>query len=116
MKQESAGKVKFGIWGLILGAAITMIVGFSWGGWTTANTTKKLTHNAVVEEQSAICIAQFMAGENQAERMKDFQKESRWQRPDFITKGGWDKMPGQEVAMNGVNRACADGLELLFKN
>jgi hypothetical protein len=28
---------------------------------------------------------------------------------------GWDKMPGQAKADYAVARACADGLELLFK-
>jgi hypothetical protein len=38
---------------------------------------------------------------------------STWSRAGFIEKGGWDKMPGQEVAGSTVARACVDGLELL---
>jgi hypothetical protein len=38
-----------------------------------------------------------------------------WKRADFIEKGGWDKMPGQEKAGCLVSRACADGLGLLFE-
>ena len=38
-----------------------------------------------------------------------------WKRADFIERGGWDKMPGQEKAGYLVSRACADGLELLFE-
>ncbi|HVM48758.1 MAG TPA: hypothetical protein VMU04_12065 [Candidatus Acidoferrum sp.] len=37
-----------------------------------------------------------------------------WQRAEFIEKGGWDKMPGQEKADYAVARACADGLDLLI--
>jgi hypothetical protein len=29
MKPETAGKVKYGIWGLIVGAIIAMIIGFA---------------------------------------------------------------------------------------
>jgi hypothetical protein len=36
-----------------------------------------------------------------------------WRRAEFIEKGGWDKMPGQEEAGSAVARACVDGLELL---
>ena len=32
MKPETAGKVKYGVWGLICGAVIAMIIGFAWGG------------------------------------------------------------------------------------
>ena len=39
MKPETAAKVKYGIWGLICGAIIAMIIGFAWGGWTTSGTS-----------------------------------------------------------------------------
>jgi hypothetical protein len=32
MQPVTAAKVKYGIWGLIIGAVIAMIVGFAWGG------------------------------------------------------------------------------------
>jgi hypothetical protein len=35
--------------------------------------------------------------------------------PKKASKGGWDKMPGQDKADYAVARACADGLELLTK-
>jgi hypothetical protein len=91
MKPETAGKVKFGVWGLICGAVIAIIIGFAWGGWTTFRTTQKMSEEAVLASQAAICVSQF------------------------IEKGGWDKMPGQEKAGYLVARACSDGLELLFE-
>ncbi|WP_321492544.1 hypothetical protein [uncultured Desulfobacter sp.] len=32
MKPETGGKIKYGVWGLIVGAVMTMIIGFNWGG------------------------------------------------------------------------------------
>ena len=32
MKPETGGKIKYGVWGLIVGAVIAMIIGFAWGG------------------------------------------------------------------------------------
>ena len=32
MKPETAGKIKYSVWGLIAGAVIAMILGFAWGG------------------------------------------------------------------------------------
>jgi hypothetical protein len=115
MKLETAAKVKYGVWGLICGAVIAMIIGFSWGGWITSGTSQTRTREAVLASQAAICVAQFMKQPNHEEKLKALEEVSSWQRAEAIEKGGWDKMPGQEKADYAVDRACADGLELLMK-
>ena len=115
MKSESAAKVKYGVWGLICGALIVMIIGFAWGGWTTSGTTRTTTKEAVLASQAAICVAQFMKQPKHEEKLKTLEEVSSWQRAEAIEKGGWDRMPGQEKADYAVARACADGLELLMK-
>jgi hypothetical protein len=115
MKPETAAKIKYGVWGLVCGAVIVMIVGFTWGGWTTLGTTRTQTKEAVLASQAAICVAQFMKQPNPDEKLKALEEVSSWQRPEAIEKGGWDKMPGQAKADYAVARACADGLELLMK-
>jgi hypothetical protein len=52
---------------------------------------------------------------NHKEKLKELGELSSYQRADFIEKGGWDEMPGQEKTGYLVTRACADGLELLFE-
>ncbi len=115
MKAETAGKIKYGIWSLILAAIVSMIIGFGWGGWTTAATTQKISEEAVLASQAAICVAQFVKEPEHEEKLKEMDKARSWDRDKFIEKGGWDKMPGQEEADYGVSRACVDGLELLIK-
>ena len=115
MKPETAGKVKFGVWGLICGAIIAMIIGFAWGGWTTKGTTQKIADEAVLASQAAICVAQFMKQPNHEEKLKEFETIDSWKRAEFIQKGGWDKMPGQKEAGYSVAAACAEGLEVLIK-
>jgi hypothetical protein len=115
MKLETEGKIKYGVWGLVVGAVITMIIGFAVGGWTTSSTTKTMTEEAVLASQAAICVAQFMKEANHEENLKELGEIDSWKRAEFIEKGGWDKMPGQEKADYAVSRACADGLELLIE-
>ena len=115
MKLETAAKIKYGVWGLICGAVIAMIIGFAWGGWTTFSTTQTRTQDAVVASQAAICVAQFMKQPDHEKKLKELGDVSSWQRAEVIEKGGWDKMPGQAKAGYAVARACADGLELLIK-
>jgi hypothetical protein len=115
MRAETSAKMKYGAWGVICGAVVAMIVGFGWGGWTTAGTTQEMTGKAVVASQAAICVAQFAKQPDYAQKLKDFEEASTWTRSDFIEKGGWDKMPGPDKASSDVARACAAGVELLVK-
>ena len=92
-----------------------MIIGFGWGGWSTAATTQQMSEEAVLASQAAICVAQFVKQPNHEEQLKEIVKIRTWERDKFIEKGGWDKMPGQKEADYGVARACADGIELLTK-
>jgi hypothetical protein len=115
MKLETAAKVKYGIWGLVGGAVIAMILGFGWGGWTTSSSANATTAKAVVSSQAAICVAQFVKQPDHEAKLKEFREVSSWGRGEFIEKGGWDKMPGQDKADADVARACAEGLELLVK-
>ena len=113
MKLETAAKIKYGVWGLIFGAVIAMIIGFAWGGWTTSSTSQTRTQDAVVASQAAICVAQFMRAPNQAQELKAFEETDLWKRSGLIEKGGWDKMPGQAEASGAVAEACAKGIQTL---
>jgi hypothetical protein len=115
MKLENSAKIKYGVWGLICGGIMAMIIGFGWGGWSTAATTQQMSEEAVLASQAAICVAQFVKQPNHEEQLKEIVKIRTWERDKFIEKGGWDKMPGQKEADYGVARACADGIELLTK-
>jgi hypothetical protein len=55
MTPVTAAKVKYGVWGLICGAIIAMIIGFAWGGWrgSLSNGTK---NNAPVEVFVFTCL------------------------------------------------------------
>ena len=114
MKPLAAAKTKYGIWGLIVGACVTMIIGFAWGGWTTGSSVKMLMKDAVLESQVAICVAQFKMAEHYQDALKEFQKTNSYSRAEFVEKGGWDKMPGQEEADWDVSQECASGLESLI--
>lgn len=112
MKQETSEKVKYGVWGLIGGAAVAMIVGFGWGGWVTGGTVKTKTDEAVLANRAAICVAQFMKSPDYARDLVAFNAIDSWKRSEHIGKGGWDRMPGQGEASGAVADACARGIEV----
>lgn len=120
MKPGTKSTIWTAIWGAVGGAVATIVIGFAWGGWTTAGVSKNATEEALLASRAAICVAQFMNQPDHQEKLDELRKidsyVGSWKRANYIKKGGWDKMPGQEVATSDtVSRACADGLELLMK-
>jgi hypothetical protein len=115
MKSETEIKMKYGAWGLILGAGAAMIIGFNWGGWITGSKSRAATDAAVLSTRAAICVAQFVKGPKYQERLKDLKATNSWERHEVIGKAGWDRMPGEEKAVDTVGRACAEGLESLME-
>ena len=115
MNQESSLKLTYGVWGVVGGAAIAMIVGFNWGGWTTAKGAQKVSDEAIVSNQAAICAAQFMNAPSHEAKVKQFQESEGYRRTELIEKEGWDRMPGQDKAAWGVAGPCAGNIEVLIK-
>jgi len=115
MTQVKDAKVVYGCWGLFLGATITMVIGFNWGGWTSASTTQKMNDEAVLASRAAICAAQFMNAPDHKLNVKGYQDTATYMRSGFIEKGGWDKMPGQEKADWNVASPCVTRIDALLK-
>jgi hypothetical protein len=108
-------KMKYGLWGLVLGAGAAMIVGFNWGGWTTSSTTQKMSEDAVLASRAAICVAQFMGAKDRNTNITEYRGKESYARSELIEKGGWDKMPGEEKASWGVSSACVAQLDGVIK-
>jgi hypothetical protein len=115
MKPEMQLKLTYGLWGVVGGAAIAMIVGFNWGGWASAKTTQKISEEAVLASQAAICAAQFMSAPEHELKVKEFQGTDSYMRTGLIEKAGWDRMPGQDKAGWGVSGPCAASIEVLLQ-
>ena len=87
MTPVTAGKVKYGVWGLICGALIATILGFAWGGWTTRGTTQRMGEEAVLAARAAICVAQFMKDPNHQEHLQAIGKLSSYCALPSLKKG-----------------------------
>jgi hypothetical protein len=111
MGPETEAKIMNIMIGFFIGAVAAMLIGFKLAGWTTSKSAQAMADEAVVASQSAICAAQFMKDPNNKAKTAEFAKISSNDRSDFIEKGGWDRMPGQEKGTWGVARACVTGLE-----
>ena len=103
--------------GAAVGAVVTLIVGFNWGGWVTGGTAKEMvqrsTTSAVVSALSPICVDKFQHSAEAAVNMVELKKVSSYQQGSFIEKGGWATLPGNDRADSAVARACAEMLSSL---
>jgi len=99
--------------GAAAGAAVTMIVGFNWGGWALGSTVDKVAKDradsAVVVALAPICVDKFRQAANATENLSELNKINyTWDRGTFVEKGGWATMPGAASPDSAVARACAE--------
>jgi hypothetical protein len=106
--------LKPGIWGMVIGSVVTMIVGFSWLGWTLGSTAEKSaqqrTDVAVTSALTPICVQSFLKQSDATKKLTGLKEIDSWKQSEFVEKGGWATMPGSKEPAQGVASACADAL------
>jgi hypothetical protein len=106
--------LKPAVWGAIVGAVITMIVGFSWMGWMLGATANRMAVEradaAVVVALTPNCVSRFMQQPNAAGKLKELQTIDSWRQREFVEAGGWATPSGDKSPNSGVASACADQL------
>jgi hypothetical protein len=103
------------LWGAICGAILTIIIGFAWGGWVTGGTVQERIDKAVLPLAAEICANNFKADPNFEKNLAELKKEDSWRRSDYIEKGQWSVMPGDDTSRPGVANACLEKLSDLLK-
>ncbi len=106
MKEKYTG----GLWGAALGAAALAIVGFTWGGWVTANTAKIQADVAVLTAMIPACVKEVMAdptavAELKVKRTSDYDDVVR----DHLKRVGNTDNRGYQF-----NRDCGKAIENLM--
>ena len=101
-------------WSLVGAVVVTMIVGFTWGGWVRGSTAHEMAENAAADFRhdlaAAICVDRFMAAPDAQAQLADLKKESSWSRSGVIAKGDWARMPDTKEASRDVTSLCAERL------
>ena len=114
MKVQGA-LLKSGAWGAVIGSILTMIVGFSWGGWTTGSTARQVAQKqsdaAVTAALVPICLAGQKADVGRAKKLGELTAiTSTWEQTEFVMKTGWATFPGQADPNREVAEACASAV------
>ncbi len=103
--------------GVFAGFLATVVIGFSWGGWTLGSTAKQTADKnasaAVVAVLAPMCAEKFRQGADASANMAELKKVSSWMQDTYIEKGGWATFPGIASSERGVAQACATLLTAL---
>jgi hypothetical protein len=92
----------------------TMIIGFTWGGWTTAGSAaeraEEAAEQAVAQLAADICVNRYLASPDVRTHLTAFNEESVYRRDGLIEDGGWVTFAGMEDPVDGAAELCADQL------
>jgi len=104
-------------WSWVACVVLTMIIGFAWGGWVTARTSRRLAEevadDAVTERLGLICVAQFNQDLGKAAKLEELKKLSSYERRNYVQDQGWATMPGEESPDRAVAEECLKLLLLI---
>jgi len=113
-------KVESTLWGVAAGAAGVALSGFAVGGWVTggkaAEMARQQSDKAVIVALAPICADKFRHASNAQENMGKLNAISySWEKGNYVSKGGWATLPGNDEPYRGVAEACAELLGLRAK-
>jgi hypothetical protein len=98
-------------WACVATMVATIVVGFSWGGWTTGGKARYaaegIASDAVAKRLAPICVVRFKADPDRAQKLKELTEVSSYGKGDYVQKQGWATMPGEERPDSRVADECA---------
>jgi hypothetical protein len=99
-------------WSCVASAVVTMIIGFTWGGWVRGATAQSIAEaraeDAVATRLAHICVFQARQDPARDQKIKELRNMGVYSRADYVAKQGWAKMPGEQGTDNKVAEDCAE--------
>lgn len=97
-------------WACLASIALTLLIGFTWGGWVSAGTAQKsaqtMANNAVTDRLAPICVAQFNQDPDKTAKLAELNGLGTYQRAQYVQDQGWATITGQEKPDRRVADAC----------
>jgi len=97
--------------GAAAGGAITLIVGFGWGGWQLHSKAQKMAqdsaNSAVVAVLAPICADRFEHATGATATLAKLKATDSWKQDVFLVEGGWATFPGSTEPNRNVAEVCA---------
>ena len=104
-------------WSWIASIVVTMIIGFTWGGWVMGGTAQKMADvigkDAVVKRPAPVCVVQFRQDTRKDQKLKGLKETGTWEQVDYVKKQGWATIAGEREPDSKVAGECVKLLLLI---
>jgi hypothetical protein len=98
------------VWACLASIALTLLIGFVWGGWVTSAKAETMAASAakvaVVERLAPICVAQFNADPDKTAKFGEMSAMTTFQTAKYVQEQGWATITGVETPDRQVADAC----------
>ena len=98
-------------WSCAGAAALTLIVGFGFGGWVTGGTAQERaetsTHDAVAELAADVCAHRVLASADAASVYGELKEARSWERRRLLEEAGWTTFGNADKPISGAADLCA---------
>ncbi len=105
---------KPGAYGAVGGAIIASVLGFTWGGWTTAGSAQDMAQTFATQEVTSamvpVCLNASAADPERVAKLATIQDGSSFGRSRAMMATGWATFPGTETPNRNLAVACLEGL------
>lgn len=102
---------KFVFWACVATAALTVFIGFKWGGWVTGGSAQEMAAAAASEARIEIavagCVDRFGKGQDSRERLAALRKVDSWMRGSYLEEAGWVTPRGMDSPVGNAGGRCA---------
>lgn len=102
------------VWTGVGVAVVTMVLGFTIGGWVTGGSAKSMAMDAseTAREQlvASICVNKFVSEVDAEDNLAALKEASSYEQDNFIEDGGWSTIAGLEEQVSGSADLCAERL------
>lgn len=99
-------------WACVISVILTIVVGFTWGGWVTAGSAQSaaetMAKDAVVQRLVPICVSQFNMDPDKVLKLDELTALTSYQQGAYVRDQGWATISGEEKPDRKVADACTD--------
>lgn len=104
-------------WLCMVSIALTVFIGFKWGGWVTGGGARDLANRAAANSRAelaaVVCVDRFTKASDAQAQLASLSQVAAWTRYRTLEEAGWVTLPGFDKPVAAAAELCATRLSAL---